>query len=174
MLYLFSYLVMATTTHTSHISTSPSDDTQTSGTDLEEINTEDEMNTDTSKWSEKENKKLQHMTEFHEEYQKVFGNKASLRTIIRKRIAHMNPPIPSSVCKEEMQDANIETNEVIIEYITDTHGNKVKKLSLNLIKPMFNIFLVTMNFLLYQKQILHKNEKLQSILTVNRYHLMRR
>ena len=106
--------------------------TQTSDTDLEEINTEDEMATDTSKWSEKEQKNLQHMTEFHEEYQSVFGNKASLHTIIRKRIAHMNPPIPSSVCKEEMQDANIDTNEVIIEYITDAHGNKVKKL-----KPLF-------------------------------------
>ena len=31
-----------------------------------------------------------------------------------------------------MQDANIDTNEVIIEYIMDTHGNKVKKL-----KPLF-------------------------------------
>ena len=123
---------MATTPYTSHIPTSPSEDTQTSGTDLEEINTDDEMNTDTSKWSEKEKKKLQHMTEFHEEYQRVFGNKASLRTIIRKRIAHMNPPIPSSICKEEMQDANIDTNEVIIEYITDAHGNKMKK-----IKPLF-------------------------------------
>ena len=108
------------------------EDTQTSGTDFEEINTEDEMATDTSKWSEKGRKKLQHMTEFHEEYQRVFGNKASLHTIIRKRIAHMNPPIPSSVCKEEMQDANIDTNEVIIEYIIDAHGNKVKKL-----KPLF-------------------------------------
>ena len=39
----------------------------------------------------------------------------------------MNPPIPPSVCEEEMQDANIDTKEVIIEYITDAHGNKVKK-----------------------------------------------
>ena len=31
-----------------------------------------------------------------------------------------------------MQDANIDTNEVIIGYITDAHGNKVKKL-----KPLF-------------------------------------
>ena len=60
------------------------EDTQTSGTDLEEINTEDELATDTSKWSEKECKKLQHMTEFHEEYQRVFGDRASLCTIIRK------------------------------------------------------------------------------------------
>ena len=107
--------------------TSPTDDTQTSGTDLEEINTEDEMNTDTSTWSEKEKKKLQPMTEFHQEYQRVFGDRASLWTIIRKRIAHMNPPIPSSICKEEMQDANVDTNEVIIEYITDAHGDKAKK-----------------------------------------------
>ena len=44
----------------------------------------------------------------------------------------MNTPIPSSVCKEDIQDANIDTNEVIIEYITDAHENKVKKL-----KPLF-------------------------------------
>ena len=131
-MYLLSYPAMATAPNTSPMPTSPSDDDQTSGTDLEEINTEDEMNIDTSKWSNKERKKLQHMTEFHEEYQRVFGDKASLRTIIRKQMAHMNPPIPHSVCKEEMQDANIETNEVIIDYITDTHGNKVKKL-----KPLF-------------------------------------
>ena len=64
---------------------------ETFSTDLEEINTEDELTTDTSNWSDKEHKKLQHMTEFHEEYQKVFGGRASLRTIIRKRISHMNP-----------------------------------------------------------------------------------
>ena len=101
-----------------------------SSTDLEEINTEDELATDTSNWSNKECKKLQHMTEFHKEYQKVFGSRASLSTIIRKHISHMNPPIPSSVCQEEMQDA--ETNEVIVEFITDSKGNKVKRL-----KPLF-------------------------------------
>ena len=106
------------------------EETQTSGTDFKEINTEDELATDTSKWSDKERKKLQHMTEFHKEYQRVFGNKASLCTIIRKRIAHINPPIPSSVCKEEMQDA--ESNEVIVEFITDSKGNRIKKL-----KPLF-------------------------------------
>ena len=31
-----------------------------------------------------------------------------------------------------MQDATIDTDEVIIEYITDAHGNKVKNL-----KPLF-------------------------------------
>ena len=44
------------------------------------------------------------------------------------------PPIPKSVCEEEMQNANLDTNEVIIEYITDAHGNKVKKLKPLLIK----------------------------------------
>ena len=123
---------MATAHNTSPIPTSPSDDTPTSGTDLEEINTEDEINTDTSKWLDKDRKKLQHMKEFHEEYQRVFGDQASLPTIIKKRIVHMNPPIPHSVCEEEMQDTNIDTKEVIIEYITDAHRNKVKKL-----KPLF-------------------------------------
>ena len=106
------------------------EETQISGTDLEEINTEDELSTDISQWSDKERKKLQHMTEFHQEYQRVFDDKASLHTIIRKQVTHMNPPIPSSVCKEEMQDA--ESNEVIVEFITDSKGNKVKRL-----KPLF-------------------------------------
>ena len=42
--------------------------------------------------------------------------------------------MPSSVCKEEMQDANIDTDEVIIECIMDVDGNKVKKLKLLFIK----------------------------------------
>ena len=131
---------MATIPNTMLIPTSPStsEDTQTSGPDLDEINTEDEMNTDISKWSDKERKKLQHMKEFHEEYQRVFGNPASLRTIIRNRIAHMNPPIPHSVHEEEMQDSSMDTKEVIIEYITDAHGNKVKKLKPLLIKSEHN------------------------------------
>ena len=47
---------MATTTL--QIPTSPSEDTQTSGTDLEEIDTEDEIVTDTSKWSEKRKEEI--------------------------------------------------------------------------------------------------------------------
>ena len=105
---------------------------ETSSTDLEEINTDDERTTDISGWSDKERKKLQHMTEFHQEYQRVFGDRVSLRSIIRKRISHMNPPIPSSVCKEEMKDA--ETNEVIVEFITDSQGNRVKRLKPLLVK----------------------------------------
>ena len=40
----------------------------------------------------------------------------------------MNPPIPKSICEKEMQNANLDTNEVIIEYMTDAHGNKIKKI----------------------------------------------
>ena len=43
----------------------------------------------------------------------------------------MNPPMPTSVCKEEMQSTHLDSNEVIIEYMTDAHGNKIKKF-----KPM--------------------------------------
>ena len=46
----------------------------------------------------------------------------------------MNPPIPKSVCEEEMQNANLYTNETTIEYITDAQGNKVRKLKPLLIK----------------------------------------
>ena len=46
----------------------------------------------------------------------------------------MNPPIPKSVCEEEMQNVSLDTNEVIVEYITDAQGNKFKKLKPLLIK----------------------------------------
>ena len=44
----------------------------------------------------------------------------------------MNPPMPKAVCEEEMQSAHLDDSEVIIEYMTDAQGNKVKKL-----KPIF-------------------------------------
>ena len=46
----------------------------------------------------------------------------------------MNPPIPKSVCEEEMQNASLDSNEAIVEYITDAQGNKIKKLKPLLIK----------------------------------------
>ena len=73
------------------------------------------------------------MIEFHEEYQHVFREKASLCTIMKNRITHMNPPMPDVVCQEEMQNATLENN-VIIEYITDAQGKRVKKLKPLLIK----------------------------------------
>ena len=73
------------------------------------------------------------MAEFHKEYQCVFREKASIHTIIKNSITHMNPPMPDSVCKEEMQNATID-NDVIVEYITDTQGRKIKKLKPLLIK----------------------------------------
>ena len=78
-------------------------------------------------------KKLQHMAKFHEEYQQIFGERASIHTFMKKRISHMDLLMPDSVCKEEMQNATIE-NDVIIEYITDAQGRKVKKLKPLLIK----------------------------------------
>ena len=116
--------------------TSPltSSEDNNSMTDLDRDNTEEEIHADTSNWTLTKRKKLQHMMEFHEEYQWIFGEKASIHTIMKRRISHMNPPIPDSVCKEEMQSANVDTNEVIIEYITDAQGNKIKKLKPLLIK----------------------------------------
>ena len=52
---------------------------------------------------------------------------------MKNRITHMNPPMPDLVCKEEMQNATIDNN-VIVEYITDAQGRKVKKLKPLLIK----------------------------------------
>ena len=124
---------MATVSNTSPITTSEDSQNDTE-TDLNIDNMEDEMHMDTSNWTLAERKRLQHMTEFHEEYQQVFGERASICTIMKRRISHMNPPIPKSVCEEEMQNANLDTNEVIVEYITDAQGNKVKKLKPLLIK----------------------------------------
>ena len=64
------------------------------------------------------------MTEFHEEYQHIFGEGASIQTIMKRRISHMNPPMPKSVYEEEMQSTHLDSNNVIIEYITDAHGNE--------------------------------------------------
>ena len=58
--------------------TSSEDSQNSSETDLNINNTEDEIHTDTSKWTLAERKMLQHMTEFHKEYQWIFGEKASI------------------------------------------------------------------------------------------------
>ena len=72
---------------------SPSEDSQSSsGTDLNIINTEDEVHIDTTNWTPAKRKKLQHMTEFHEDYQQIFGEKASIHTIMKKENFTYEPP----------------------------------------------------------------------------------
>ena len=126
---------MATVPIALQITTSTDEDNRTdSDTNLSVVDTEDKLHTDVTTWTPAERKKLQHMTEFHEEYQHVFGEKASIQTIMKRRISHMTPSMPKSICEEEMQSAHLDTNEVIIEYITDAHGNKIKRLKPLLIK----------------------------------------
>ena len=124
---------MATVSNTSPITTSE-DSQNDSETDLNVDNMEDEMQMDTSNWTLAERKRLQHMTEFHEEYQQVFGEKAFIRTIMKRKNIPSEPSIPKSVCEEEMQNANLDINKVIVEYITDAQGSRVKKLKPLLIK----------------------------------------
>ena len=64
---------------TSYISTSK-DNRTNSNTDLSIVGTQDEIHPDLSTWTPADRKKLQHMTEFHEEYQCVFSKQASLCT----------------------------------------------------------------------------------------------
>ena len=64
---IFCSIAMATISNTSPITTSEGSQNN-SETDLND-NTEDEMQTDTSNWTLAEKKKLQHMTDFHTEYQ---------------------------------------------------------------------------------------------------------
>ena len=116
----------------SNSNSSPSEDIS-SETDLSNIHMEDEEQVNTTDWTPSKQNKLQHMVEFHEEYQCVFGEKASIHTIMKNRISHMNPPMPDSVCKEEMQSAMVD-HDVIVEYITDAQGRKGKKLKPLLIK----------------------------------------
>ena len=113
---------MATIPTTSKISTSGDEENRTNyKTNLSAENTDDEIHTDTSTWSTADKKKLQHMTEFHQEYQHVFGEGASIQTIMKRRIFHMNLPMPKAVCEEEMQNAHLDNSEVIIEYMTNAH-----------------------------------------------------
>ena len=97
MIFIIYFIVMATNTISS-----PSED-NSSGTDLSNIHTEDEEQIDTTNWMPAKHKKLQHMKEFHEEYQCVFGKKASIHTIMKNRITHMNPlckiPFVEKKCK---------------------------------------------------------------------------
>ena len=70
---------MATVPIALQITTSTDEDNRTeSDTNLSIVNTKDEMHTNLSTWTPAEGKKLQHMTEFHEEYQHVFSEKASI------------------------------------------------------------------------------------------------
>ena len=63
---------MATIPTTSKISASADEEIRTYyKTNLSAENTDDEIHTDTSTWSIANKKKLQHMTEFHQEYQHV-------------------------------------------------------------------------------------------------------
>ena len=68
---IFCSIAMATISNTSSITTSEGSQNNLE-TDLND-NMEDEMQTDTSNWTFAEKKRLQHMTEFHKEYQQVFG-----------------------------------------------------------------------------------------------------
>ena len=44
----------------------------------------------------------------------------------------MNPPMPKLVCEKKMQNDELDKDEVIIEFIMDAQGNKIKKL-----RPIF-------------------------------------
>ena len=62
---IFILIVMAFVSNSS-----PSEDNQSGlGTDLSIINTEDEKHINMTNWTNAKQKKLQHMTKFHEEYQ---------------------------------------------------------------------------------------------------------
>ena len=70
---------MATIPIALQITTSTDEDNRTdSGTNLSAVDTKDELHTDISTCTPAERKKLKHITRVHEEYQCVFGDKASI------------------------------------------------------------------------------------------------
>ena len=78
---------MATIPTTSKISMSADEENKTDfKTDLSAENTDGEIHADTSTWSPADKKKLQHMTKFHQKYQCVFREEASIPTIMKRRI----------------------------------------------------------------------------------------
>ena len=87
---------MVTIPTTSQISTS-ADEENITDIDLSVENTEDELQANTSTWSPADHKKLQHMTQFHQEYQPIFREGASIQTIMKRRISQMSPPMPKSI-----------------------------------------------------------------------------
>ena len=88
---------MATIPTTSKITTSADEENRTDyETDLSGENTDNEIHANTSNWSPRDKKKLQHMSEFHQEYQCIFREGASIWTIMKRRISHMNPSMPKS------------------------------------------------------------------------------
>ena len=90
--YSLFTIVMATIPTTSKITISADEENRTDyENDLSAMNTDDEIHADTSTWSPTNKKKLQHMTKFHQEYQCVFGDGASILTIMKRRISHLNP-----------------------------------------------------------------------------------
>ena len=89
-------MVMATIPINSQMNTSTDEENRTdSDTDLSAENTEDELHANISTWSPADKKKLQYMTGFHQEYQHVFREGASIWMIMKRRISHMNPTIDS-------------------------------------------------------------------------------
>ena len=81
--HLLFTIVMATIPTTSKLSASTSSGTDGENkinyeTDLSAEYTDDEIHIDTSTWSAADRKKLQHMTEFHQGYQHVFGKGSSI------------------------------------------------------------------------------------------------
>ena len=89
--YFLFTIVMATIPTASQISTS-ADEENITDTDLSVENTEDELQADTSTWSPADQKKLQHMTEFHQEYQCIFGEGASILDYHEKKNIPNEPP----------------------------------------------------------------------------------
>ena len=57
------------------VSNPSSSEDNNSGADLSNINMEDEEHIDKTVWMPAKQKKLQHMVEFHEEYQHIFVKK---------------------------------------------------------------------------------------------------
>ena len=102
--YFLSTIAMATISTTSKFTTSAEEENRTGyETDLSAKNSDDEIHAKTSTWSPADKKKLQHITDFHQGYQCIFREGASIQTIMKRRISHMNPPCPNPYVRKKFK-----------------------------------------------------------------------
>ena len=100
-------------------------------TDLSTEDMDIEINTDTSNWSTADKKTTINERISCRISMCLWKGSLNQNHNEKKNLSHESP-MSKTVCKEEMQNAQLDNKEVIIEYITGAQGNKVRKL-----KPIF-------------------------------------
>ena len=54
------------------------------------------------------------------------SEKALNRMVMKRRMYHMNPPMPKLVCEKDIQNAELDESEVIIKFMMDAQCNRIR------------------------------------------------